>query len=75
MEEDRPTRDAAAENPNVPRGDDYEYDEAHDVLVGPLGGTPTPHRVERPPQMNPGAGGDYGYDEAHDFCASWTAKT
>ncbi len=47
-------------------GDDYEYDEAHDVPAGPLGKTPTRHRVS-PPQVNLGQGGDYGYDEAHDF--------
>ena len=52
-------------------GDDYEYDEAHDVPAGSLGGTPAPHRVDAPPpKVNLGAGGDYGYDEAHDFGAS-----
>ena len=44
------------------------YDEAHDVLAGPLGETPAPHRVD-PPVVNLDAGGDYGYDEAHDFGA------
>jgi hypothetical protein len=69
MEEKRLARDLDADNPNIPGGDDYEYDEAHDVPAGPLGKTPTPHRVS-PPQVNLGQGGDYGYDEAHDFGAS-----
>jgi hypothetical protein len=69
MEEDRPARDLGAENANIPLGDDYEYDEAHDVPAGPLGGTPAPHPVD-PPEVNLGAGWDYGYDEAHDFGAS-----
>jgi hypothetical protein len=51
-------------------GDDYEYDEAHDVPAGLLGGTPAPHRVIPPPKVNLGEGGGYGYDEAHDFGAS-----
>ena len=70
MQENRPARDLGAENPNIPQGDDYEYDEAHDVLAGPLGETPAPHRVDSPPNLNLGAGGDYGYDEAHDFGAT-----
>ncbi len=70
MEENRPARDLGAENPNNPQGFDYEYDEAHDVLAAPLGGTPAPHRVDPPPKVNLGAGGDYGYDEADDFGAS-----
>ena len=37
VEENRPARDLGAENPNTPHGDDYEYDEAHDVPAGPLG--------------------------------------
>jgi hypothetical protein len=69
VEENRPARDLGAENPNTAQGDDYEYDEAHDVPAGPLGETPAPHRVD-PPKVNLGAGGDYGYDEAHDFGAS-----
>ena len=40
MEENRPGRDLDTENPNTLHGDDYEYDEAHDVLAGPLGETP-----------------------------------
>ena len=68
MEENPPARDVGAENPNTSQGD-YEYDEAHDVLAGPLGETPAPHRVDPPPpKVNLGAGG--GYDEAHDFGAS-----
>jgi hypothetical protein len=55
---------------NLPQGDDYEYDEAHDALSGPLHGTPAPHRVDRPPKVNLDQGGDYGYDEAHDFGSS-----
>jgi hypothetical protein len=66
VEDNRPARDVGAENPNVPLGYDYEYDEAHDVPAGPLGETPAPHRVD-PPVVNLDAGGDYGYDEAHDF--------
>ena len=70
MEENLPARDLGAETPNTPQGHDYEYDEAHDVPAGPLGGTPAPHRVNPPPKVNLGEGGDYGYDEAHDFGAS-----
>ena len=71
MEENRPAGDPGAESPKIPPGDDYEYDEAHDVPAGPLRETPAPHRgVESQPEMNLGAGGDYGYDEAHDFGAS-----
>ena len=71
MEKYRPARDLGAENPDIPEGNDYEYDEAHDVLAGPLGRTPAPHRVDPPPpKLNLGEGGDYGYDEAHDFGAS-----
>ena len=63
-------RDGGAENPNTSQGD-YEYDEAHDALAGPLGETPAPHRVDPPPpKVNLDAGGDYGYDEAHDFGTS-----
>ena len=71
MEENRPAGDLGAENANIPHGDDYEYDEAHDVLAGPLGETPAPHRVDPPPpKVILDAGGDYGYDEAHDFGAT-----
>jgi hypothetical protein len=69
VEENRPARDLDAENANIPLGDDYEYDEAHDVPAGPLGETRAPHRID-PPVVNLGAGGDYGYDEAHDFGAT-----
>ena len=72
MEENRPARDLGAENADVPRGDDYEYDEAHDVPAAPQGGIPAPRRVDPPPTVNLGAGGDYGYDEAHDFGAPTT---
>ena len=71
MEDDPPTRDLGGENANIPEANDYEYDEAHDVTAGPLGGTPAPHRVDPPPpKVNLDAGGDYGYDEAHDFGTS-----
>jgi hypothetical protein len=66
VEENGPGRDLGAENPHIPQGD-YEYDEAHDVLAGPLGGTPARRRVNPSPKVNLGQGGDYGYDEAHDF--------
>ena len=69
VEEIRPTRDVGAENQSIPQGPDYEYDEAHDVPAGPLHGTPAPHRVNAPPEVNLGEGGDYEYDEAHDFGA------
>ena len=69
MEENGSAGDPGAGNPKIPPGDDYEYDEAHDVRAWPVGGTPAPHRVD-PPEVNLGAGGDYGYDEAHDFGAS-----
>jgi hypothetical protein len=58
------------ENPNISAGGDYQYDEAHDVLAEPLRGPSAPHRVNPPPEVNPGPGGDYSYDEAHDFGAS-----
>ena len=67
MEDDRPACDLGAEDANIAPGDDYQYDEAHDALTGPLGRTPAPHRVNHPPKVNLGEGGDYGYDEAHDF--------
>jgi hypothetical protein len=70
VEENLPARDLGAENPAIPVGHDYEYDEAHDVPPGLLGGTPAPHRVIPPPKMDLGEGGDYGYDQAHDFGAS-----
>jgi hypothetical protein len=70
VEENLPARDLGAENPAIPVGHDYQYDEAHDVLPGRLGGTPAPHRVIPPPKMDLGEGGDYGYDQAHDFGAS-----
>jgi hypothetical protein len=70
VEENPPARDLGAENPHIPEGHDYEYDEAHDALTGPLGRTPAPHRVNHPPKVNLGEGGDYGYDEAHDFGGS-----
>jgi hypothetical protein len=67
--ENGPTGDPGAESTRMRPGDDYEYDEAHDVQAGPLGAAPAPHRVD-PPEVNLGAGGDYEYDEAHDFGAS-----
>ena len=70
MEENRPAGDPGAESPQIPPGDDYEYDEAHDMPAGPVGGTHTPHPVTPPPKINLGQGGDYGYDEAHDFGGS-----
>jgi len=74
VEENRPARDFGAENPSIPQGHDYEYDEAHDVSAGPLRETPAPHRIDPPSGVGLGEGGDYGYDEAHDF-AHWTTKT
>jgi hypothetical protein len=68
VEENLPARDRSAENPNIPEGHDYQYDEAHDVRAGQQVGAPAPHRVI-PPKVDPGQGGDYGYDEAHDFGA------
>lgn len=56
MNENQPSRDIGAENPNAPQGDDYEYDEAHDALAGPLGPTLRPHRVNPPPQAHLGQG-------------------
>ncbi len=49
MEENRPARDPGADNPRIPPGYDYEYDEAHDVPAGPQRETPAhiesiPHR-------------------------------
>jgi hypothetical protein len=70
VEEKGPARDLDAENANIPRGDDYQYDEAHDVPAHPLGPIPVRHRIDPSPKVNLGAGGDYEYDEAHDFGAS-----
>jgi hypothetical protein len=71
VEENRAAGDPGAESPKIPPGDDYGYDEAHDVPAESLGQTPAPHRVDPPPpKVNLGAGGDYEYDEAHDFGAS-----
>ena len=75
MEENRPGCDPKAENPRIPPGYDYEYDEAHDLPAEPLRATPAPHRVEAPSGVHGGEGGDYGYDEAHDFCARRPTKT
>ena len=69
MEENRPASDLGTENANIPRGDDYQYDEAHDLPAGPVGAMPVRHRIDPPPKVNLGAGGDFGYDEAHDFGA------
>ncbi len=66
MEEDQPARDVGADNPNVPRGDDLEYDEAHDTPSSRLGAV-SARRYVNPPEVNGGSGGDYGYDEAHDL--------
>jgi hypothetical protein len=65
MEHDQPAGDAGAGYPDVQRGDDYEYDEAHDGTAG-VGAAPPPPLVG-PPVVNLGVGGDYGYDEAHDL--------
>jgi hypothetical protein len=75
VEENRPAHDPGADNPRIPPGYDYEYDEAHDVPAGPLRETPAPHRVDPPSGVHVGEGGDYGYDEAHDFCARRSTKT
>jgi hypothetical protein len=69
MEENRPAGDPGTKRLEFPLGNDYEYDEAHDVSARKLGGTRAPHRVDQP-QVHLGADGDYGYDEAHDFGAS-----
>jgi hypothetical protein len=75
MEENGPARNSGADNPRIPLGYDYEYDEAHDVPVGPLHEASAPHRVDPPSDVHVGEGGDYGYDEAHDFCARRSTKT
>ena len=75
MEENTPAGDHGADNPAIPPGYDYEYDEAHDVPPGPIRETPTAHRVDAPPGVHLDEGGDYGYDEAHDFCARRSTKT
>ena len=75
MEENRPARNPGADNPQIPPGYDYEYDEAHDAPAGRLHETPPPHRVDPPSGVPLGEGGDYGYDEAHDFCARRSTKT
>ncbi len=67
MEANRPARDPGADGPRIPPGYDYEYDEAHDVPVGPRREAPAPRRVDPPPGVQLHEGGDYGYDEAHNF--------
>jgi hypothetical protein len=55
--------------PDVPAGDDYGYDLAHDVpRARPAPAEPGERRTRRPvPPPGPGAAeGDLGYDEAHD---------
>jgi hypothetical protein len=70
MEWNEPARDVGADNPNVPRGDDYEYDEAHDYEpAGPAGRASASRTLNPPPAVSMGSGGDYGYDEAHRFGA------
>lgn len=69
MEANSPARNPDVEKLSVPPGDDYEYDEAHDVAAGSMRETPAPRQVDPPSDVHPGEGGDYGYDEAHDFCA------
>jgi hypothetical protein len=61
--------DRGTDNPLIDPGNDYEYDEAHDVTMGTVRETPVPRRVDAPSEVPLSAGGDYGYDEAHDFCA------
>lgn len=62
-----PAREPGAVDLPIPLGDDYGYDEAHDVPVGSLRATPAPRRVDPPTEVHVGEDGDYGYDEAHDF--------
>jgi hypothetical protein len=66
MDEHQPANDAGSEDPDASRGDDYEYDEAHDNPSGPVD-TGSAERPVLPPAMDFGSGGDYGYDEAHDL--------
>jgi hypothetical protein len=66
VEENGLAGDVRADNPNVPQGNDYEYDEAHDTPAMPMGTAAAPQLVN-PPEVNVGDDGDYGYDEAHDF--------
>jgi hypothetical protein len=66
MDENQPAGDAGAEDLNASRGDDYEYDEAHDSPAGQATAT-SAERPVLPPAMDFGSGGDYGYDEAHDL--------
>ena len=66
MQENWLGHDVRADNPNVPQGNDYEYDEAHDAPAGPVGTTSAPQPIH-PPDVDLGDDGDYGYDEAHDF--------
>jgi hypothetical protein len=61
--------DHGSNEPRIDPGNDYEYDEAHDVVFGTLNEAPVPRRAGAPPEVQLSAGGDYGYDEAHDFCA------
>jgi hypothetical protein len=69
VEATRPHRDTGADNRCIDPGHDYEYDEAHDMALGPVREMPGPHRVDAPSGIHVGEGGDYGYDEAHDFYA------
>ena len=61
--------DHGAGKSRIGPGNDYEYDEAHDLAFGTERETPKPRRVDAPSEVHLSAGGDYGYDEAHDFCA------
>ena len=64
-----------ADNRGIPPGNDYEYDEAHDMPAGPLHEARAHHRVDAPSDVTLGEGGDYGYDEAHDFCSRRSTNT
>lgn len=69
VEANTPAHDRGTDKPCIDPGNDYEYDEAHDVPVEPLHENPVQRRVDAPSEVHVGEDGDYGYDEAHDFCA------
>ena len=74
VEETEPPRDPGSNPPRIPPSYDYEYDEAHDLPVGPQREAPA-SRVDPPQGVQLHEGGDYGYDEAHDFSVGRSIKT
>jgi hypothetical protein len=57
VEENVPARNLGPITRTSPHGHHYEHDEAHEVLVRPMGGTSAPHRFNPPPKVSLGRAG------------------